>query len=152
MNMPSHHQRGFLDAIHAAGVDLQVRYYGELSQYRKDMGWGAGELQQWEQSVERNAIDEEMLDRLRDYVHVVPGYRDPALRRLIRLLVRQGQRWMHWSEPAQRGFRWYAAFAANRIYAGIVNRYAQAALAIGDNAVRADFNIRRVLGNIDRRL
>ncbi len=138
MNMPSHHQRGFLDAIFASGVDLQVRYYGQLTQYRKDMGWGADQLQAWEQYVDAATINAGLLQELGDYVHIVPGYRDPALRKLIRLLVRQGRRWLHWSEPAQRGLRWYVAFAANRLYASIVNRYAQGALAIGDNAA-ADF-------------
>ena len=102
MNMPSHHQRGFLDAICASGVDLQVFYYGQLSQYRKDMGWGADQLQSWEQYIDREAITPTLLSGFHDHVHIVPGYRDPSLRKLIRLLVRNRYRWLHWSEPAQR--------------------------------------------------
>jgi hypothetical protein len=39
MNMPSHHQKPFFDALRHYDVDLKVLYYGGVCKRRVEMGW-----------------------------------------------------------------------------------------------------------------
>lgn len=139
MNMPSHHQSAFFKALREAGCDLLVCYYGVLSEERRRLGWEEVQsLPQGEMFFDLRQTQLSSIPDLRNRVHIVPGYGERCLRQLVVTLSHEKIRWMHWSEPARPGLRWWASYPIKRWYARMVNRYASAALAIGEMA-RKDF-------------
>lgn len=140
MNFPSHHQSGFFLALIAAGAELQVTYYSEISPERAALGWTVGsELQPWERSVE-GRIDQALmrLRELSDYIHIIPGYGSPLLRELAAVASAENIRWCHWSEASHPGPRWLVGLPRKMHYARLVNAHALGAFAQGDMA-RRDF-------------
>jgi glycosyltransferase involved in cell wall biosynthesis len=71
----------------------------------------------------------------RERVHVIPGYGDKILRSVAVILSQERVRWVHWSEPAHPGLRWWASFPLKRWYARIVNKKALGAFGTGIKAV-----------------
>lgn len=139
MNMPSHHQSAFFQAIRDSGIDLKVCYYGALSEERRGLGWEEiQKLPQGEMFLNHEVSSLNKISDWRSRMHIIPGYGERFLRQLVSTLSREKIRWMHWSEPARPGLRWWATFPIKRWYAWMVNRHAFAALAIGDMA-RKDF-------------
>jgi len=139
MNMPSHHQSAFFQALREAGIDLKVCYYGALSEERRGLGWEETQtLPQGEMFFDRDASSLDSIPDWRSRMHIIPGYGERFLRQLVSKLSRESIPWMHWSEPARPGLRWWASFPIKRWYARMVNRHAFAALAIGEMA-RKDF-------------
>ncbi len=137
--MPSHHQAAFFDALRDAAVDLVVHYYEVISPERKNLGWReVRKLPCGEQFVPKELSAVECCRDWRERVHVVPGYGSPFLRRIARFLSVEGISWMHWSEPAYPGLRWWLSYPVKRQYARLVNAHASAALAVGELA-RRDF-------------
>ncbi len=140
MNMPSHHQSAFFDAIRRAGLDLVVYYYGQVSAERRTLGWDTSEqLARGESHVKPRLESLSQCADWRDRVHVVPGYGTPFTRKLARYLSAEGVRWVHWSEAARSGFRWWLSYPIKRWYAGLVNKYALGAFGISKLA-REDFS------------
>lgn len=137
--MPSHHQTGFFRALREAGHDLHVHYYGSVSAARRGLGWAdSRELPEGERFVPACISSLEACPDWRKRLHIVPGYGNPFLRRLVCRLSAQGATWAHWSEPARPGLRWWVSLPLKRWYARLVNNHAVTALAIGEMA-RRDF-------------
>lgn len=139
MNMPSHYQSAFFDALRSAGVNLVVHYYGRVGDDRKAMGWeSSDQLSAGEAYVPSTLEAVHMCQDWKDRVHIVPGYGTPFTRQLAAFLSSQGVRWVHWSEPSHRGIKWWLSYPLKRWYATLVNRHADGAFAIGELA-RRDF-------------
>lgn len=139
MNMPSHHQSAFFNALKKVGIDLVVHYYGGMNKGRLEQGWGRPDnLPPGERFVRGEVGSLKECPDWRARIHVVPGYGSTFLRILVRTLSSEGIPWMHWSEPAYEGLRWWISYPLKRWYARIVNNHAVRALAIGTMA-RDDF-------------
>jgi len=139
MNMPSHHQSGFFEALRSREVDLRVNYYGSVTRRRRLQGWAeVGTLPAGERLVRPEVSALHAIQDWRDRVHVVPGYASAFLRKLVAELSRSGAPWMHWSERSHPGARWMLSYPLKAWYARKVNTTAMAALAVGDLA-RLDF-------------
>jgi glycosyltransferase involved in cell wall biosynthesis len=135
-NIPNHYQTHFFEALREMGVDLKVCYYERVHRQRVAMGWtDVQEPPQGEQFIvqELPAALEQVAD-WRERIHVVPGFGNRFLRRLVLALCRSGVRWVHWSEPARPGLRWFLGYPLKRAYAELVNRFALGALAISSFA------------------
>jgi glycosyltransferase involved in cell wall biosynthesis len=137
MNMPSHYQRAFFDAIRTAGHDLIVRYYERVPPARQELGWASpSSLPEGEAYLTDGNSPFESIPDAAERVHVVPGYGSAFSRGLVRALVASRFRWAHWSEPAHPGLRWYLSWPRKRAYAATVNRYAVTAFTHGTQGLR----------------
>ena len=135
--MPSHHQSTFFHAIRGAGIDLVVHYYGQVRADRKSLGWS---------DIKKLPVDENFVNPgirsvaackdWRNRIHVIPGYGTKFLRVLVRFLSKERIPWIHWTEAARPGLRWWLSYPIKRWHAGMVNRYALGAFAIGEMAKR----------------
>ncbi|MFL5442836.1 MAG: glycosyltransferase family 4 protein [Myxococcales bacterium] len=138
-SIPNHYNAALFDALRASGIDLAVCYYEPVPSERTSMGWSRFEdLPPGEFRVDRR---EQCLERVPDWrerVHVIPGYGSRFSLHLAQVLSAERCRWVHWSEAARPGSRWWLTYPLKRLYAGLVNRYALGALAIGESAA-ADF-------------
>jgi glycosyltransferase involved in cell wall biosynthesis len=138
-SIPNHHQSALFHAIRGAGVDLAVCYYEAVPPERTRMGWSRfDDLPAGEFRVDRR---EQCIARVPDWkerIHVLPGYGSRFSLQLARLLSAERCRWVHWSEAARPGARWWMTYPLKRFYAGLVNQYALGALAIG-NLAASDF-------------
>ena len=140
MNFPSHHQSGFFNSLIAAGVELQVTYYDQITRERIALGWGnEGKLAPWECSLSLQGITAiQRLEATADHIQVIPGYGCKLLREIRDAACRQGLAWCHWSEASRNGLRWYARVFTKRRHAALINRHAIGAFAQGMLA-RIDF-------------
>lgn len=139
MNMPSHHQSAFFQALRDIGINLKVCYYSELSDKRRALGWEEMKtLPQGEMFFDPEVSSLNSIAGWRHSLHIIPGYGERFLRQLVSTLSRANIPWMHWSEAARPGLRWWASFPIKSWYARMVNKHAVAALAIGEMA-RKDF-------------
>lgn len=135
MNQPSHHQSDFFQQVHIRNPAFSVIYYGKPSQARIIEGWTIGEATQ---NLEKfvapliNSLD--TIPYWRSSIHVVPGYGCNFLRQLTKSLTQNNVSWIHWSEKASPGLRWWASYPLKRAHAKRVNRHALGALAIGATA------------------
>lgn len=137
MNMPSHHQTAFFRAVRESGIDLVVHYYGVVTEERKMQGWDdVQHLPECEYFVDADIASLERCPDWSSRIHIVPGYSSKFLRRLALFLSRRGIPWLHWSEPAFPGIRWWLGYPRKYRYARWVNTYALGALAIGIMAQR----------------
>lgn len=138
MNHPSHYQDVFFAALTRQGYNVRVIYYDRMPQHRIELGWdnGAGTLPGGIVSGVREALA--ALTSLREAVHIIPGYSGRLLPWLTVAASLQRIRWLHWSEPAHPGLRWWLSWPRKYLHALQVNQCALGALAIGDNA-RRDF-------------
>lgn len=137
MNMPSHHQTAFFRAVRESGIDLVVHYYGKVTEERRTQGWeDYRRLPEREHFVDADVASLERCPDWSSRIHIVPGYGSKFLRQLALFLSRLGVPWMHWSEPAFPGIRWWLGYPRKRRYAKLVNAYALGALAIGVMAWR----------------
>lgn len=138
-SIPNHHQAALFQALRGAGMDLAVCYYEPVPAERTQMGWSRfDDLPPGELRVERR---EQCIARVPDWkerIHVIPGYGSRFSLALAKVLSAQRCRWVHWSEAARPGARWWLTYPVKRFYAGLVNQHALGALAIGDLAA-ADF-------------
>tara|TARA_R110002073_G_scaffold72537_1_gene177590 strand:- start:614547 stop:615695 length:1149 start_codon:yes stop_codon:yes gene_type:complete len=155
MNMPSHHQTSFFEALHAKEeIDLEVRYYDRVSLDRKKLGWNVDfNLPSNQQFVENNDL-ELALQSLSDWkerIHIVPGFSHPFLKILLDKLIVHNVKWIHWSERSGKPFTkllnynydlinflmpLYYFFKGYRAHAIKINKHALGAFAISDLAKR----------------
>jgi glycosyltransferase involved in cell wall biosynthesis len=141
MNMPSHHQSEFFTAIRETGSDIKVCYYGSINAKRKELGWVEyHKLPEGEKFVDPCVSSVDTFHDWQERVHVIPGYGSIFLQKLVIRLCKEDCFWMHWSEPARPGLRWWASLPLKRWYAFMVNRHALGALAIGKMAQRDFLN------------
>lgn len=138
MNQPSHHQSQFFKALNNRFNEFKVYYYGSVSENRKDMGWTTDiVLSDYEEYIDCNNYDLD-LDVMKNYIHILPGYGHPLLLKLRKLFSENGIKWIHWSEKASQGWKWYISYPRKFWHAYYVNKYALGALAIGEHA-KKDF-------------
>ncbi|WP_180160174.1 glycosyltransferase family 4 protein [Acinetobacter sp. YH12054] len=138
MNQPSHHQSQFFDCLDNQFHGFKVFYYGTVSENRKEMGWDSDILlKSYEQyfDAENQNID---LDFMKNYIHIIPGYGNPLLLKLRKLFSKNNVKWIHWSEKASQGWKWYASYPKKKLHAYYINKHALGALAIGEHA-KQDF-------------
>jgi glycosyltransferase involved in cell wall biosynthesis len=136
--MPSPHQTPLIEAVVAAGADLQVRYLSHVIDQRIALGWAEHTPKEYERFVgPQNSLFQDLPD-WRDRVHIVPGCGSATLRALVGSLCRNDAQWIHWSERSRRGWRSVVGYLLKRHYAHLINSYALGACYIGDHA-RQDF-------------
>jgi glycosyltransferase involved in cell wall biosynthesis len=126
-----------LDALRGRDVDLVVHYYSRVDEQRQRHGWSDPEVLPTGESYVPASLDAlyECAD-WRERIHIIPGYAKPFLLRLAAALSRAGVPWLHWSEPSRVMLKSLLTYPVKRIYAGLVNRHALGALAIGACAQR----------------
>ncbi|WP_372845876.1 glycosyltransferase family 4 protein [Pontiella sp.] len=105
MNIPSHHQTAFFNALDCrADIDLRVVYLGETLGSRAEEGWSPKhDLRPYEAMAERDCSPEELVEMVPDWrsrIHIICESFSPGL---IRLFCSQKVSWCHWSEVP--GFR-----------------------------------------------
>ena len=97
MNIPSHHQHFFFEALYARGdVELAVRYYDRaLLESRQAQGWVAPEPESYARFADPESISD---PEMRDCIHIIPTFDARGGRRLAELAVRCNLKWCHWGE------------------------------------------------------
>lgn len=150
MNIPSHHQSAFFYALRAAGLDVCVCYYARkddaIYDQRLALGWKEHRALPTGEYFVRDIT--EAFNVIRDWrqrIHIIPGCGSRFLRKLIIYLSRCNVQWVHWSERARGGVRWFLSYPLKLWYARTVNHSALGAFAIGNMAIE-DF----VLWGINR--
>lgn len=135
MNFPSHHQSAFFTALQSTGVDLHVVYYGAITGDRLALGWKSADGEQPGSQKATNIWRAlQVLRELEDAVHVLPGYGGRITPFVAVAAAWHQIAWVHWSEPAHPGIRWWIDWPRKWLYAQFVNYRALGALAIGVNA------------------
>ena len=135
--IPSHHQAAFLAALRESGIDLRVNYYQSVSPDRVAMGWEAHPpLLEWESQISEIPSALDAIPDWRNRIHIVPGYGSRVTRELVKILCREEVAWVHWSEQAHPGWRWWASYPWKRSHARRINRQGLGAFAIGALAMR----------------
>ena len=134
MNIPSHHQSQFFEALNKVCTNFKVYYYGKVPSNRSEMGWESNiELKNYENYIDSDNYKIDLSD-LKDYIHILPGYGHLLLLKLRNEFSKNNIKWVHWSEKATPGWKWYASYYKKFIHAHYVNKYALGALAIGNHA------------------
>lgn len=132
MNIPSHHQLDFFQALRQDGVDLLVRYYDKsLFEERRTQGWQEHNLHEGEAFVKP---DLSALGTIPDYkvrVHIVTGYGTSFTRQLAMHFSHYSIEWAHWSECSRPGLRWLLGWPMKRWYGNLVANHALGAFAQG---------------------
>lgn len=137
MNMPSHHQADFFRELSEKCDKLVVCYYGCLSKDRINEGWKTREINfEYERFVSENISSLETIDDWKSAIHIVPGFRTPFLRGLIRRFSNHNVKWYHWSECSSPGWKWYLSYPLKKLFANKINKYSEGALAISLSAKR----------------
>ncbi len=100
MNIPSHHQSAFFQALEARpDIDPEVRYFERVSAGRSAEGWSTEyDCASYEQFVDGIESAEALLETVpgaRERTHVICGYFSEAL---IEYFCQHGIAWIHWSE------------------------------------------------------
>lgn len=100
MNIPSHYQSAFFEAVHQRDdVHLKVVYLNPVSSERSAEGWSdTHSFQPYELSLGRNVSLSGMAALLPDWrerIHLICGYFSADL---VTLFCEQNIRWCHWSE------------------------------------------------------
>jgi glycosyltransferase involved in cell wall biosynthesis len=118
---------------------LVVHYYGKVAEERRLQGWqDHTRLPDDEFFVPADLGALNACPDWKSRIHIVPGYGATFLRRLALFLSRNKAAWIHWSEPAAPGIRWWMGYLRKRRYGELVNNSALGAMAIGETA-RQDF-------------
>ena len=135
MNMPSHHQSAFFQALRDhKEVDLLVRYYGSVTSERVQLGWHQPKtLPAGEMTVKPELQSLETIPNWQQRLHIIEG-RDSFRRQLTRWFSATNVRWIHWGERGAR--RWTTVFRYPFWcwYGRKVSKHALGALAIGSLA------------------
>lgn len=149
MNIPSHHQADFLDALKQIGVDLVVRYYDpNVLKERQLLGWQQNFSEENGVFIAPSLRALETIPDYKDRVHIIPGYGSRFLLQLAGRLSRESVEWAHWSECSRPGLRWFLGFARKYYYGKLVTRHALGAFAQGilaqDDFVRWGIPIEKI--------
>lgn len=149
LNMPTHHQTGFLNALSKhPNIDIQVRFFDRVSEERINTGWEPiANLPKNQKFV--NDVDQglESLKDWKERIHIISGYSSKFNIELLDLIIKNKVKWCHWSERIGVGlakkvnysiflFRLLKPFflLTKRGYGKKVNNYALGAFAIGELA------------------
>ena len=157
MNIPSHHQSAFFRELEKErDIDLEVRYFDRVFANRKSLGW----VENHQLPLNQIFIDKSNLNdaiasvkQWKNRIHIIPGFSEPFLKKLVALLINNNVRWIHWSERSGKlltiklQYRYslvsliYPLFLfikGYKSYANRINKKALGAFAIGDLA-KKDF-------------
>ena len=126
-NYPNVHQRALIDALRAAGHDVEVCYFDRYAGYRALLGWVEPEARVRTLRAARAAIP--------DYdsrTVLLGGYAHPVFwANALRCALRR-QPWALIAEKSQGRAR---SWVARRLFGALVNRSAVAAFGLGPEAV-----------------
>lgn len=132
MNIPSHHQSSFFEALRGSGVNLIVRYYDKtILEMRKTQGWTTPRLNDWEAFVQPNLNALKTIPDFKKYLHVVPGYGSSFTRKLSSFLSKENVEWAHWSECSRFGIKWFLSYPLKKWYGNLVSNHALGAFGQG---------------------
>ena len=153
MNMPSHHQMAFFEALNSLKtVELIVNYYDQIPIAREKLGWKKMDsLPSYQNFVLNENVSKvlEAIEGWKNKIHIVPGFNHPFLKQLLKSLIREKVTWIHWSERTGKSFTkllnydykiirlTYPAFLFAKgyfDYARKINKYAIGAFAISELA------------------
>ncbi|MGK0271158.1 MAG: glycosyltransferase involved in cell wall biosynthesis [Cocleimonas sp.] len=100
MNIPSHHQSGFFDALFLAdNVSIEVRYFHAILGERSQEGWSSSyEYREFEKCIQGIEHPEEMLKTVPDAnerIHLISASFSPEL---VSYFCEHKIKWCHWSE------------------------------------------------------
>ena len=130
---PNLHQCAWIDALRAAGCDVEVCYFGHYDAYRAALGWEEpAELPPQERRV---GTLREALAAIPDYAErliVLTGYAERIYWENLRFCEARGVRWALLIEKTQGRLR---SWPLRRRFARHVNRSAVAAFGLGPEAV-----------------
>jgi len=130
--MPSHYCRAFVAGLRDRGHAVQVVYFGVVNAARCSMNWNDGSiLAENEQCIDKSADVDSLVRHYRDWVHIVTGYGNAILRRLVLRLCAAGITRVHWSECSRPGIWRLMSLPLKLWYGRLVNKYAVGAFAIG---------------------
>ncbi len=104
MNIPSHHQKYFFEALNKINnVSLCVRYYDKnLIKRRKKQGWVVPVLDSYEKYI--SFFDEILSKELKDYIHIIPTFDNNGGKQLAQIAAKNNEKWCHWGEMTGVGF------------------------------------------------
>ncbi|MCQ2378934.1 MAG: glycosyltransferase family 4 protein [Victivallaceae bacterium] len=109
MNIPSHHQHSFFEALAQRNdVDLTVRYYDTaLLASRRENGWITPTLCDYEKITSVDAIGD---PALRQYFHIIPIFDSRGGKKLAVLAVKHHLKWCSWGERSGAKIAKYVFF------------------------------------------
>jgi glycosyltransferase involved in cell wall biosynthesis len=135
-NIPDHHQIDFIREMKNQKIDIQVRFYEKLTEYRKNMGWDPSILlNDNEKYVNQNINSLYVEPDWRQRIHIVPGViGNKFLMNLVNILIKNRVLWVHWSECVKPGINRLLRIPFRRVYGLKINKFALGALAVSKQA------------------
>ena len=130
---PNLHQRAWIDALRAAGCDVEVCYFGHYDAYRAALGWA--EPTALPPQERRVSTLREALAAIPDYAArliILTGYAERVYWDNVRFCEARGVPWCLIAEKSQGRAR---SWPLRRLFARHVNRSAVAAFGLGPEAV-----------------
>ena len=130
---PNLHQRAWIDALRAAGCDVEVCYFGHYDAYRAALGWA--EPTALPPQERRVSTLREALAAIPDYAArliILTGYAERVYWDNVRFCEARGVPWCLIVEKSQGRAR---SWPLRRLFARHVNRSAVAAFGLGPEAV-----------------
>ena len=130
---PNLHQRAWIDALRAAGCDVEVCYFGHYDDYRAALGWA--EPTALPPQERRVSTLREALAAIPDYAArliILTGYAERVYWDNVRFCEARGVPWCLIAEKSQGRAR---SWPLRRLFARHVNRSAVAAFGLGPEAV-----------------
>ena len=130
---PNLHQRAWIDALRAAGCDVEVCYFGHYDAYRAALGWA--EPTALPPQERRVSTLREALAAIPDYAArliILTGYAERVYWDNVRFCEARGVPWCLIAEKSQGRAR---SWPLRRLFARHVNRSAVAACGLGPEAV-----------------
>ena len=130
---PNVHQRALIDALRAAGHDVEVCYYGHYDAYRARLGWvEPATLHPQERRVRTLRAARAAIPDYDSRTVLLGGYSHPVFwANALRCALRR-QPWALIAEKSQGRAR---SWPVRRLFGALVNRSAVAAFGLGPEAV-----------------
>ncbi len=98
-NIPSHYQRDFFkEIINTKCVNLQVRYFSTVPIERLKQKWEIPNFEDYEKNVD-NAISIKQINNYKNYIHIITGIGYRFNRELLKIIIDENLKFIHWSEP-----------------------------------------------------
>ena len=149
LNTPTHHQSSFLEALNDHDeINLQVRFFGKVTEERKKLGWkNIIDLPENQKFISNLDDGIQSLIDWKDRIHIVSGYGNSFNLALIDLFIEKDVQWCHWSERSGVGLAKKVNYSTllfkllkpiflytKHSYGKKVNKYALGAFALGELA------------------
>lgn len=132
LNMPNHYQLDLMRAFEEKEIDIQVRFFGNIDDYRKKMGWDDSIFLNDNEKITPAEIGSlESVSDWRNRIHVVPGrIGDKFLLGLVDQFISNRVPWIHWSENSHPGLKSLIRLIFRKAYGRKIDAHAMGALAI----------------------